>query len=180
MLVFLLLSSVIVLARSQSHCPEGWLNYGVSCYMVVEKSLDWEGARDHCVVNTPYHYGHLATIHDAKENDFITYVVLKGVKTRAWIGLSIDEDEGTFVWHAHNAEPFLPEQARAFWKTGEPNNRRGDENCVEINRGGLGKWNDVKCRKPLPFVCELELFTLAKGGQGTKAGLPKADPRFPN
>ncbi|XP_071848194.1 C-type lectin lectoxin-Phi1-like [Apostichopus japonicus] len=174
----ILLAVVLGLVRGQSHCPSGWQNYRTSCYKFIENPLTWDKAKDFCHDNSEYNYGHLASVHDTLENDFITYVVMKGQKKRAWIGLNDQKTEGEFEWDAHNREVFLPEQT--FWKRGEPNNFMDNENCVEINRGGLGRWNDCKCRKSLPFICELELFTLSKGGRGNKAGLPKADPRFPH
>ncbi|KAJ8036026.1 Galactose-specific lectin nattectin [Holothuria leucospilota] len=158
-------------------CPEGWQNYDQSCYKLIEEELSWDEASAYCIENSPYNYGHLATIHNDLENDFITYVVLKGDKVRTWIGANDKKEEGTFDWYAHNRELFF----YSNWKDGEPNNAYDDEDCVEINRGGLGKWNDCKCKRTLRFVCEVELYTLSKGGSGLKelTGGLKADPRFP-
>ncbi|XP_056286930.1 C-type isolectin Sp-CL4-like [Pseudoliparis swirei] len=40
------------------------------------------------------------------------------------------------------------------WLPNQPDNWRGNENCVEANVGGWGMWNDVNCRVRLAFLCE--------------------------
>lgn len=136
--------------------------------------MPWDNATRYCADNSPYNYGHLATVHSEQENEFLTHIVLGG-GIRAWIGLNDKAKENEWVWDTYNEEPFI--EPVNFWKTGEPNDGNGmGEDCVEINRGGPGRWNDCKCRKALPFVCEVELYTIAKGGQ--KARHVKTEARF--
>ena len=39
------------------------------------------------------------------------------------------------------------------WKSGQPNNEDGKQDCVAIY-GGKAKWNDVRCSRKLGFICE--------------------------
>ena len=40
------------------------------------------------------------------------------------------------------------------WNPNEPNNYKGQENCVTYNVNGQGGgWNDMTCYWPKPFLC---------------------------
>ena len=41
---------------------------------------------------------------------------------------------------------------RRKWAPGEPNNRQGKENCIELKFDG--KLNDKTCTELRPFICE--------------------------
>lgn len=44
------------------------------------------------------------------------------------------------------------------WFSGEPNNAKGDEDCVHIELAEKSfKWNDDPCSNMLYFVCEQEI-----------------------
>lgn len=47
------------------------------------------------------------------------------------------------------------------WNTqnGEPNNKEGDENCVQLQSiSSGGKWNDQSCKSQNYFVCEDDII----------------------
>ena len=46
------------------------------------------------------------------------------------------------------------------WQSGEPNDYSGDENCVNMYRGGT--WNDLHCDSRLPFICELDRSVMVR------------------
>ena len=87
--------------------------------------------------------GHLVTIDDAGENNFVTTQF--GGERSLWIGLTDSAVEGTFVWVS--GAPLV----YTNWSSGEPNNcgfgTCSSENFGEIypDYGGdtLGRWNDV-------------------------------------
>jgi hypothetical protein len=81
--------------------------------------------------------GHLATVDDAAENEFIRSAVLgfQGVDRRGWIGLNDVASEGTFVWTSGTAVGYTN------WNPGEPNNSAGLEHYAEMF-GSNGEWND--------------------------------------
>ena len=39
------------------------------------------------------------------------------------------------------------------WADGEPNDKDGTENCVEMLRTN-GKWNDMPCSQNMGYICE--------------------------
>jgi len=81
--------------------------------------------------------GHLVTINDAAENEFVRASVLgfDGVDRRGWIGFNDVASEGNFVWSSGEAASFTN------WNGGEPNNANGTEHYTEM-LGGSGAWND--------------------------------------
>lgn len=78
--------------------------------------------------------GHLATVTSAGENAFLT-----GVAGQAWIGLTDQASEGTFVWVT--GEPVV----YTNWCLGEPNNccLAAGEDYGVMNWCGGGGWNDL-------------------------------------
>ena len=81
--------------------------------------------------------GHLATVDDAAENNFIktTFADAPG-SGRVWIGLNDATTEGTFVYASGQAYTYTN------WDTNEPNNA-GNEDYVAMYSGN-GFWVDVR------------------------------------
>lgn len=40
------------------------------------------------------------------------------------------------------------------WNTGEPNNKRGHEDCMSLDSNGRGRWKDYDCYSKARFICE--------------------------
>ncbi|XP_017064258.1 low affinity immunoglobulin epsilon Fc receptor-like [Drosophila eugracilis] len=109
-------------------------------YIGNETKLDWSTAAATCRKIG----GYLASIKDQKELDaiqpklgFITY----------WLGTNDQKTEGQFISEASGKRPFLK------WRSGEPNNYGGNENCVDLNRGTM---NDASCSNIAYFICQAD------------------------
>ena len=59
-----------------------------------------------------------------------------------WIGLTDSADEGHYIWQ-HSSKPL----SWSNWKSGEPNNLGGDEDCVALLKRHNWLWNDFPCGK---------------------------------
>jgi hypothetical protein len=90
----------------------------------------------------------LLSIDDAAEDDWV-YGVEDGLSTeKAWMGLTDQAVEGTFVWANGDPVTYLN------WHAGEPNGST-TENCGQINRYSPDHgWNDEPCDFTLHFICE--------------------------
>ena len=90
--------------------------------------------------------GHLVTINDAAENQFIVdrFILTGHAGDPMWIGINDQSVEGTFAWSSGQPVTFTN------WYTGEPNNAGAGEDYGAINwifAGGFstdhGVWNDT-------------------------------------
>ncbi|ESP01026.1 hypothetical protein LOTGIDRAFT_60236, partial [Lottia gigantea] len=41
----------------------------------------------------------------------------------------------------------------SFWKSDEPNDNGGSENCIEVQSSG--KFNDKRCSEMYAFICQI-------------------------
>ena len=66
----------------------------------------------------------------------------------AFIGLNDINSEGNFAWS--DGTPVV----YSGFKTGEPNNYGGNEDCALIHRQHGGKLMDIPCEQSKPFLCK--------------------------
>lgn len=95
----------------------------------------------------------LVVIESAAENAAVTALAAGGPDV--WIGLSDAASEGTWVWvDGQVAQSGGVAMMYVNWRAGEPANGGGD-NCVELDPGDGGRWNDVGCGGTKPILCEV-------------------------
>lgn len=80
-------------------------------------------------------------------------MVLKFLKI-FFTGLNDIDSEGNYTWSDNTTFNVSNWRSNA----GEPNNYKGNEDCVEIHWDG--KWNDNKCDAEFGFICEKRLGKL--------------------
>jgi len=120
-------------------------------YEIFNGTLPWSAARDaaagQSLLGVP---GHLATIADAAENDWIVSAFGSLALSNIWIGgfqnlgsASYSEPAGGWEWVT--GEPM----SYTNWSSGEPNGGT-DSDFMEIKNGGSpsGSWNDVQGSEP--------------------------------
>lgn len=139
LLVCLFLSAAVPTHAQEDPCGLGEAFYYIGEYNGHAYYLSWDCyfAAD-AAAAAEAAGGHLATISDAGENEFVSVGV--GYNW-AWIGFSDAGDEGNFTWV--NGEPV----SYTNWCGGEPNNCCSGEHWTTINwcyneDGSLG-WNDL-------------------------------------
>lgn len=117
-------------------------------YLYVKTEMNWHQARDYCTSRG----GHLATIQDASEDEFLYQLTSRTGETL--LGATDEVEEGVWVWVT--GEPWDYEN----WDEGEPNNY-GDqpENYLsyhyDVPAPQNSHWNDVG-NDPGYFTCEWE------------------------
>ena len=120
-------------------CDEGWENFQGHCYLYVKGGKTFDEATVYCNERNAY----LTEITTDLEVEFV--IQLKGYYT-VWLGAQYSASEGRFVY-THNKQS-VPEK---YWATGEPDNRREDENCAYLSYSGLYAYS---CSKVMYFICE--------------------------
>ena len=68
-----------------------------------------------------------------------------------FVGLTDLDIEGTFVWGSGRQ---LSADVAAHWKSGQPNNYKGNDHCVNVRNSEM--W-DVPCNNTYRFVCQKRL-----------------------
>ena len=87
---------------------------------------------------------------NGRENDYInSQVRLAGNKQeRYWIAANDLKVENQFVSSNGSNKTYFN------WDLDEPNQYKGNEDCVEVRLDRDGGWNDVPCNNKKTFVCE--------------------------
>lgn len=104
-------------------------------HIFIDDSKTWREAQDHCRGT----YTDLASIRSREENHHIQNMSLS---QSMWIGLFKDP----WKWSDGSNSSYR------FWKTNQPNNFRGDQNCTSVILNDK-KWNDQWCNISWWFVC---------------------------
>ncbi len=117
-----------------------WYTYPATghTYTILEP-MTWDEAEQKAVELG----GHLVTINDAEENQWIVENLLPLVDTdRVWIGFNDLEEEGSWVWVSGQTPPYTN------WYEGEPNDDgSGEDYGMTWNRDAeRGFWNDEDSR----------------------------------
>ena len=129
-------------------CPSGFTYYPHThkCYKFIREQLNWKECEAKC--NT--FGGNLASIHDLKTNDFLFSLM----PTNAFIG-GYKKSDGKWYWTDGSPMDYT------HWYTGQPDNRKGVENYIEIFYSyGKSYWNDMSLVHLHPqvkhgFICQV-------------------------
>ncbi|XP_019637235.1 PREDICTED: uncharacterized protein LOC109479686 [Branchiostoma belcheri] len=140
--------------KTQLTCPPlyGVNSFRGKCYRYSVRRVTFNEAKTICGTEG----GRLAVLKDQATDVFIRKRIRSLPHRRVlnyWIGLSDDQEEGTFVW-SDGTE--LTASGYTHWSQGKPDNaevERG-EDCVEIRQDMNYTWNDVDCGEKRRFVCE--------------------------
>ena len=103
--------------------------------------VTWQEARRICVSNS----ADLASISSESERKFAYALAGKG---ETWVGGNDIKTEGVWTWT--DGTPWV----NSFWYPGEPNNRRGNQDCATLADRGNGLFDDGTCTFPRKFICK--------------------------
>ncbi|XP_063446638.1 perlucin-like protein [Mytilus trossulus] len=137
-------------------CPNGWNHYEDKCFFLSRDNETFGNSLMLCeVIGRQYgRSASLATVDDAKTQQFLTDLMIKINSIGMYIGLNDLVTEGEFHWIANG------KQATYFnWGPTQPNNRGGNENCVAMRVdpviGFNYSWTDGPCTVPTTYICEM-------------------------
>lgn len=116
-------------------------------YAIFDMDMTWEEARDYCQSLG----GHLVTIGSLEENMFVNELMAASKVTYAAMGMSDEEEEGTWVWITGEPMDFT------YWNQSTPEPNNGFNVLGEQDHGymyGDGTWDDGFYNVRYPFICE--------------------------
>ncbi|XP_060940400.1 lactose-binding lectin l-2-like, partial [Limanda limanda] len=134
----------------RGNCPSFWFSFNSRCYKYVATHMNWADAELYCVSQD----ANLVSIHSLDEENFVKALIknFDHAEGFTWIGLSDLHKEGSWMWSDGCAVKFR------FWTAGQPDNKRGRENCGINNYINNKKWNDVPCSHLYPSVCASQIM----------------------
>ncbi|XP_039878719.1 rhamnose-binding lectin-like [Simochromis diagramma] len=126
-------------------CPPGWTWFGGRCFIFKSSMKTWTDAESSCQTLG----GNLASYHSTAEYTFIRELIYTaaGSYPTTWVGGNDRETETVWKWSDGSQFDFTN------WGSGQPDNSGGDQDCMEINRGGRDYVNDKGCDSQRWFVC---------------------------
>ncbi|XP_072199563.1 P-selectin-like [Excalfactoria chinensis] len=122
------------------------MQVGAWTYNYSKEDFEWNTARQYC----QEFFTDLVAIQNKEEIEYLNRTLPYHSKYY-WLG--IRKRRGVWTWVG--TEKVLTEE-EANWATGEPNNRRSNQDCVEIyikRQTEAGKWNDEPCTKKKKALC---------------------------
>jgi len=111
----------------------------INNYEFFSTKLTWANALSLCTGQG----GTLAKVN----SDEVTETLTELSKKRSWIGGSDQDEEGQWKWTDGTAIVY------SRWARNEPNGG-SSQNCVQMNYGGRGNWDDAGCDGQKPFFCQ--------------------------
>ncbi|XP_038601408.1 C-type lectin domain family 4 member K-like [Tachyglossus aculeatus] len=123
----------------------GWRLYGGNLYYFSQDKKSWDEAERFCKSWN----SHLTSVTSKKEQDYLSK---KSKGTPHWIGL---RDRGTGRRRSwSDGTPFQEAESKWFWEEGRPDNRRQEEECVEMRTKERSSWNGGDCQNRLHWICK--------------------------
>ncbi|XP_069120585.1 perlucin-like protein [Argopecten irradians] len=146
--VHLYLMLIPVFIQVVRGCPNGWTEYGDSCYMAFFDTQDWSAASTTCHEKNSY----LAEVGDEQENGFLTRLVSTHQSHESyWLGGNDIFVEGDWRWEeSHLVMNYTN------WRHGQPDNHHNhNDDCLQAQFTGYTfMWSDVPCTANRNYICE--------------------------
>ncbi|KAL6481105.1 hypothetical protein MHYP_G00091850 [Metynnis hypsauchen] len=108
-------------------------------YILINETKIWRDAQSYC----REHYADLTSVRNQDENQQIWNFANYSMSISVWIGLFKD----SWKWSDQSDSSFR------FWRSGQPDNQGGKENCAAVSMTDQGQWHDVACDTTNPFIC---------------------------
>ncbi|XP_069561856.1 ladderlectin-like [Brachyistius frenatus] len=133
------------LVKRSAFCSAGWSKFNGRCFHYIPRPMTWARAEKNCESLG----GNLASVHNIMEYHEIQRLIMSGSHEykETWIGGSDAQENNMWLWS--DGQPFY----YSNWCSGEPNNGRWSQHCIQVNYGDMKCWDDMQCNSRRPSVC---------------------------
>ncbi|KAI8485101.1 hypothetical protein Bbelb_372070 [Branchiostoma belcheri] len=140
--------SMYCLVERYFFCPEGWHQWGGSCYYAFSFSYSWDATWTFLNSAEGY-YSSLAMINSQEENDYVYNMIGDGYRIGAYRRNGYWYWRWWYRWYRYYWWYYI---YWFNWQNGDPNNG-GD--CAVFSPGGF--WEDDDCAGGRPFCAEMDI-----------------------
>uniref|UniRef100_A0A8C6LR86 C-type lectin domain-containing protein n=1 Tax=Nothobranchius furzeri TaxID=105023 RepID=A0A8C6LR86_NOTFU len=135
-LLFVWFLCVLAVGAHCSLCPPGWTWYEGRCYLFVDSAKDWADAEKYCNLFG----GNLASYHSEDDYNFIRHLIYRAAHSdrQSWVGGNDAVQDCTWFWSDGSNFDYTN------WGRGEPDNRGGNQKCMDINKNGTRLYSRLR------------------------------------
>ncbi|XP_045202009.1 perlucin-like protein [Mercenaria mercenaria] len=127
-------------------CPDGWLAFEGSCYLLEFDSVHFTEAEEYC----KQHGANLVHVETNEENMFLKGFIQSYLKEADyWIGMTDEIIEGVWKWYGSNTPIEFSD-----WGPTEPQDANMAEDCAVFHHSLKYQWADVGCATNRKALCE--------------------------